>query len=38
MYSRKKCKKNIYRIKNYIFKKKIRIEKFIIINMLRYER
>lgn len=37
MYSRKKCKKNIYRIKNYIFKKKIRIEK-LIINMLRYER
>lgn len=36
MYSRKECKKDTHRIKNYIFKKKIRIEKFI--NMLRYER
>lgn len=36
MYSRKECKKDKYRIKNYIFKKIIRIEKFI--NMLRYER
>lgn len=36
IYARKECKKDRYRIKNYIFKKKIRIEKFI--NMLKYER